>query len=77
MASVLPAETLVAEAAKRATRKPLPKPGDLPIDTFVVLMMENRSFDHYFGWHRSAPTPATPASPTRASTARRRSRPTG
>ena len=48
---VLPAETLVAEAAKRAARKPFPKPRDLPIDTFVVLMMENRSFDHYFGWH--------------------------
>jgi phospholipase C len=22
----------------------------MPIDTFVVLMMENRSFDHYLGW---------------------------
>ena len=22
----------------------------MPIDHFVVLMMENRSFDHYFGW---------------------------
>ena len=54
MASVLPAETLVAEAAKRATRKPFPKPRDLPIDTFVVLMMENRSFDHYLGWHPTA-----------------------
>ena len=54
MASILPAETLVAEAAKRAARKPLPKPRDLPIDTFVVLMMENRSFDHYFGWHPRA-----------------------
>ena len=54
MAGVLPAETLVAEAAKRAARKPLPKPRDLPIDTFVVLMMENRSFDHYFGWHPKA-----------------------
>jgi phospholipase C len=21
-----------------------------PIDTVVVVMMENRSFDHYFGW---------------------------
>ena len=40
--------------AKRAARKPLPKPRDLPIDTFVVLMMENRSFDHYFGWHPHA-----------------------
>ena len=54
MAGVLPAETLVAEAAKRSARKPLPRPGDLPIDTFVVLMMENRSFDHYFGWHPKA-----------------------
>ena len=42
------------QAAKRARRKPLPKPRDLPIDTFVVLMMENRSFDHYFGWHPHA-----------------------
>ena len=22
----------------------------MPIDHFVVVMMENRSFDHYFGW---------------------------
>jgi phospholipase C len=54
LATVLPAETLVAEAAKRSVRRPLPKPKDLPIDTFVVLMMENRSFDHYFGWHPHA-----------------------
>ena len=54
MAGVLPAETLVAQAAKHVTRKPFPKPRDLPIDTFVVLMMENRSFDHYFGWHHKA-----------------------
>ncbi len=53
MASLLPAETLLAEAAKRA-RTPFPKPRDMPIDTFVVLMMENRSFDHYFGWHPRA-----------------------
>jgi phospholipase C len=51
MASVLPADTLIAEAAKRAVRRPFPSPRNLPIDTFVVLMMENRSFDHYFGWH--------------------------
>jgi phospholipase C len=54
MAGVLPAETLVAEAARRANRRPLPRPRDLPLDTFVVLMMENRSFDHYFGWHPKA-----------------------
>lgn len=29
---------------------PLPAPKDLPIDSFVVVMMENRSFDHYLGW---------------------------
>jgi hypothetical protein len=25
-------------------------PSDSPIDTVVVMMMENRSFDHYLGW---------------------------
>ena len=54
MAGVLPAETLIAEAARHAAKVPFPKPRDLPIDTFVVLMMENRSFDHYFGWHPRA-----------------------
>src|SRR3954469_20712239 len=44
-------ETLVAEAAARQGRAAaLPSPRNLPIDTFVVLMMENRSFDHYLGW---------------------------
>ncbi|MBA2504395.1 MAG: phospholipase [Thermoleophilaceae bacterium] len=50
MATVLDPTTLVAEAARRQTRKALPSPRNLPIDTFVVLMMENRSFDHYLGW---------------------------
>src|SRR6185312_5643471 len=54
LASVLPAETLVAEAAKRQTRVVLPSPKNMPIDTFVVLMMENRSFDHYLGWMPNA-----------------------
>ena len=54
MAGLVPADALVAAAGKRAARSPLPKPRDLPIDTFVVLMMENRSFDHYFGWHPHA-----------------------
>ena len=49
LGSVLPTEQLVAEAARRQRTK-LPAPRDLPIDTFVVLMMENRSFDHYLGW---------------------------
>jgi phospholipase C len=50
LASLIPADTLVAEAAKRQARKHLPSPRNMPIDTFVVLMMENRSFDHYLGW---------------------------
>jgi phospholipase C len=29
---------------------PLPAPADAPFDTVVVLMMENRSFDHVLGW---------------------------
>jgi phospholipase C len=28
----------------------LPKPADAPFDTVVLLMMENRSFDHFLGW---------------------------
>src|SRR5260221_12335447 len=43
-------ETLVAQAARAQRRAALPAPGALPIDTFVVLMMENRSFDHFVGW---------------------------
>ncbi len=54
MASVLPLDTLVSEAARTQLRRPYPKPRNMPIDTFVVLMMENRSFDHYFGWHPDA-----------------------
>src|SRR3954464_15307266 len=50
LGTVLPSETLVAEAARKQRRAPLPAPRNLPIDTFVVLMMENRSFDHYLGW---------------------------
>ena len=28
----------------------VPDPRNVPLDTIVVLMMENRSFDHYLGW---------------------------
>ncbi|WP_320670947.1 alkaline phosphatase family protein [Patulibacter defluvii] len=42
-------DTVLAEATRRGTRA-LPSGRNLPIDTFVVLMMENRSFDHYLGW---------------------------
>jgi phospholipase C len=54
LASLLPSEQLVAEAARRTAHRRLPSPQNMPIDTFVVLMMENRSFDHYFGWHPDA-----------------------
>ena len=33
-----------------STGVPLPKPADAPFDTVVVLMLENRSFDHLLGW---------------------------
>jgi phospholipase C len=51
MAAALPASTILAEAAEAAGKASgLPSPRNLPVDHFVVLMMENRSFDHYFGW---------------------------
>ena len=51
MAAALPANAILAEAAAAAARgSGLPAPRNVPIDHFVVLMMENRSFDHYFGW---------------------------
>ena len=51
--SSLPAGTLVAEAARAQARR-LPSPRNLPLDHVVVVMMENRSFDHYFGWLEGA-----------------------
>ena len=50
VSALLPADTLVAEAARKQRRTALPAPKNMPIDTFVVLMMENRSFDHYLGF---------------------------
>jgi phospholipase C len=37
-------------AAKRAPVGELPDPEESGIDHIVVVMMENRSFDHYMGW---------------------------
>ncbi len=37
-------------APRSAPRRTLPEPGDAPFDTVVILMMENRSFDHFLGW---------------------------
>jgi phospholipase C len=53
LATVLPADALASQAA-RLGLIPLPPPRNVPIDTVVVLMMENRSFDHYFGWFPNA-----------------------
>src|SRR5204862_2188248 len=50
MGMVLDPNTLVANAAAKQHKVALPSPRNLPIDTIVVLMMENRSFDHYLGW---------------------------
>lgn len=51
MAGTVPIASLMSEAAEaQARRARLPSPRNVEIDHFVVLMMENRSFDHYFGW---------------------------
>jgi phospholipase C len=50
-AASLPLNALIGQAARQQARAAgLPSPSNMPIDHFVVLMMENRSFDHYFGW---------------------------
>ena len=49
LAGVLSPDTILAEVTKQ-TRVNVPSPRNLPLDTIVVLMMENRSFDHYLGW---------------------------
>ncbi len=54
LAGLLSPAELVKAAAHIQHRTHLPSPRNLPIDTIVVLMMENRSFDHYFGWHPKA-----------------------
>jgi phospholipase C len=52
-AAALPLNTLLTEAAK-AQSTGLPSPSNMPIDHFVVIMQENRSFDHYLGWMEDA-----------------------
>src|ERR671926_260562 len=49
IASGMPASQVLAKAAKKK-RIAVPLGANNPIDHFVILMMENRSFDHYFGW---------------------------
>ncbi len=51
LSTALPVDVLVSEAAAaQARRNRLPSPRNIEIDHFVILMMENRSFDHYLGW---------------------------
>lgn len=45
-------KTLGGQGARRASRvslRPAIQPSECPVDTIVVVMMENRSFDHIFG----------------------------
>jgi len=45
------ASPLLAQgAAASGPAQPLPAPGRSGIDHIVVVMMENRSFDHFAGW---------------------------
>src|SRR5438445_8419417 len=51
-AAMLPANRLLAQAASaQAADSGLASGGASSINHFVVLCMENRSFDHYFGWY--------------------------
>jgi phospholipase C len=52
-ATLLSPERVLAEMA-RAQRSVVPSAANIEIDHFVILMMENRSFDHYFGWRSDA-----------------------
>jgi phospholipase C len=75
LANALPVDTLLSQAAQASARLGrLPSPRNVEIDHFVILMMENRSFDHYFGWltgdadgrqHQSFRDPAGRPVPTR------------
>jgi phospholipase C len=49
--SVLGKQTLAGQAVQSAS---LPAPADSGIDHVVVVMMENRSFDHFLGWFPGA-----------------------
>src|SRR4051794_8785388 len=54
MAASLGPDRLVAAAAAGEGRAAARTGRDIPIDTFVVLTMENRSFDHFLGWMPNA-----------------------
>ena len=50
----LPSARTLAEQVESLVSRPLPTPSESGIDHLVVVMMENRSFDHLFGWIRGA-----------------------
>ncbi len=50
----LPGAKALAQQVDLLSPQSLPRPGDSGIDHLVVVMMENRSFDHLFGWIRNA-----------------------
>ena len=50
----LPGAKALAQQVELSSHQPLPRPGESGIDHLVVVMMENRSFDHLFGWIRNA-----------------------
>ncbi len=43
-------DTAAVQTAAQAAGAALPNPADSGIDHIILLMMENRSFDHYLGW---------------------------
>lgn len=50
LAALGTSEAKALESLLGASTHQLPNPANAPIDTVVVLMMENRSWDHYFSW---------------------------
>src|SRR6202022_2830796 len=49
-AAIMAAGSVAEASSSPAPVGPLPEPGQSGIDHIVVVMMENRSFDHYLGW---------------------------
>jgi phospholipase C len=47
---VLSAMSILARVGSAQTAPPLPSPDAAGFEHVVVVMMENRSFDHFFGW---------------------------
>src|SRR3954470_7129118 len=48
--AVVSRATAAPRAVRRTTPTSLPSPSASGIDHIVVVVMENRSFDHYLGW---------------------------